>query len=152
MTAPDTTPESSREDGRRDGHDLDGGRGHDDGSASVVLAEERLRTAVVREPVQRVRLRREVVTEEIMVPVTVRREVLRIETQEIPRGGRAPSAPGDREPFEIVLHEERPMVTLETVAVERVRVEVVEVSGTQHVEADLAVEQVEVDQMDARDR
>lgn len=140
MTAPDTAPESVR----------------DDGDASLVLAEERLRTAVVREPVQRVRLRREVVTEEIMVPVTVRREVLRIETLDIPRGQRAPSAPGDREPFEIVLHEDRPVVTVETVAVERVRIEVVEVSGTQHVEADLAVEQiaverVEVDETDAAD-
>ncbi len=147
MTAPDSTPVHRTANDSRD----DGSHGVD-GDASVVLAEEQLRTAVVREPVQRVRLRREVVTEEIMVPVTVRREVLRIETLEIPPGQRAPTAAGDRAPFEIVLHEDRPVVTLETVAVERVRVEVVEVSGTQHVEADLSVEQVEVEQTDARER
>lgn len=176
MTAPDTTPgrrmendsRDRQDDGINDGvdrgpddashgsrgshdshdsHDSHGQARADGGDASVVLAEERLRTAVVREPVQRVRLRREVVTEEIMVPVTVRREVLRIETLDIPRGQRAPSAAGAREPLEIVLHEDRPVVTVETVAVERVRIEVVEVSGTQTVEADLAVEQIEVEQI-----
>ncbi len=139
MPAPENQPETP----------FDRERGHgDDGGASMVLSEERLRTAVVREPIEHLRVRREVVTEEIMVPVTVRREVLRLEKQEIPRGQRAPAGAGPREPFEIVLHEERPVVTLETVAVERVRVDVVEVSGTDRVEGDLASEHVEVEQSD----
>ncbi len=148
MTTPETLPPSQpHDDHGSDDHGRDDGDG-----ASVVRSEERLRTAVVREPVQRVTLRREVVTEEVMVPVRVRREVLRVETHDIPRGQRAPAAAGDHEPFELVLHEERPVVGVETVAVERVRVEVVQVSGVQQVEADLASEHVEVEELGAADR
>lgn len=119
-----------------------------DGAAQVVLSREELRAAVVHLPVARVRVRREVVTEEVSVTVTVRREVLRVEREEIPAGTRAPAHAAG--PFvaggawEMVLHEERPVVGVEVVPVERVRVHVETVQEAQEVSTDLAVEHVEV--------
>lgn len=119
-----------------------------DGAAQVVLSREELRAAVVHLPVARVHVRREVVTEEVSVTVTVRREVLRVEREEILPGTRVPGESSG--PFvaggswEMVLHEERPVVGVEVVPVERVRVHVETVQGVQDVSADLAVEHVEV--------
>ena len=125
--------------------------GTSDAAAEVVLSREELRAAVVHQPAERVRVRREVVSEEVGVTVTVRREVLRVEREEIAPGTRAPGegsgpfAAGGAGAWEMVLHEERPVVGVETVPVERVRVEVVQRRGAQEVQADLAVEHVEVD-------
>lgn len=119
-----------------------------DAAAQVVLSREELRAAVVHLPMARVRVRREVVTEEVSVTVTVRREVLRVEREEIPAGARVPAQADG--PFsvggawEMVLHEERPVVGVEVVPVERVRVDVATVQEAQEVSADLAVEHVEV--------
>ena len=122
-----------------------------DTGVEVVLSREELRAAVVHQPTERVRVRREVVTEEVSVTVAVRREVLRVEREEIAPGTRSPDeasgpfAAGGDGAWEMVLHEERPVVGVEVVPVERVRVEVVERHGVQEVQADLAVEHVEVD-------
>lgn len=121
-----------------------------DDAAEVVLSREELRSAVVHLPVARVRVRREVVTEEVSVTVTVRREVLRVEREEIPAGARVPAgasgpfAAGGSGSWEMVLHEERPVVGVEVVPVERVRVDVETVQEVQEISADLAVEHAEI--------
>lgn len=120
-------------------------------AVEVVLSREELHAAVVHQPAERVRVRREVVTEEVSVTVAVRREVLRVEREAIAPGTRSPSegsgpfGAGGAGAWEMVLHEERPVVGVEAVPVERVRVEVVQRHGVQEVQADLAVEHVEVD-------
>ena len=127
-----------------------------DGAAEVVLSREELRAAVVHQGVERVRVRREVVVEEVSVTVPVRREVLRVEREAIVPGTRSPGeasgpfAPGAAGAWEMVLHEERPVVGVEVVPLERVRVEVVERHGVQEVQADLAVEHVDVEVADGR--
>lgn len=119
-------------------------------AVEVTLSREELRAAVVRQGVERVRVRREVVTEQIDVTVTVRREVLRVERVEIAPGAHAPadsSGPltaGGGGVWEMVLHQEQPVVGVQVVPIERVRVQVTAAGGLQEVAADLTVEHVEV--------
>ena len=82
-----------------------------------------------------VRLRKYVVTEDVQITVQVRREELRVEREpladidqvlvEDPDVFGPPeqfSTPDGGVIFEVTLHEERPVITTEIVAVERVRV------------------------------
>jgi len=112
-----------------------------------------------------------VVTEEVQISVPIRREEIRIE--EVPQGAldtdggvvtegeplQAGSATGvpaggsvpggslaDGLPDEIVLHTERPVVTVEVVPVERVRLTTELVEGQTSVSGTVQREQVTVDQ------
>lgn len=127
----------------------------DDGS--MVRSEEQLRVGTARFPARRVRIVKYVVTEEVQVTVPIRREEIRIEelplvdvdTDELvvegdPLGGGSPTASGL--PDEIVLHAERPVVTVEVVPVERVRLRTETVQGSTTVSETLQREQVVVDQ------
>lgn len=119
----------------------------------VVRSEERLRTAVVRLPAERVRVHRDVVVEQVTHTFEVRREVLRIEREPVQRGsGAVPQvgletggAPGAPRVLEVVLREERPVLGLEVVPVERVRIAVVATEEVVHVEDEVRVERVEID-------
>jgi uncharacterized protein (TIGR02271 family) len=105
------------------------GSGHDATTAAeVVLSEEQLRVSTRTEVIGRVRVRKQVTSEEVAQTVTLRREELLVE--DLPLDGTSgrgadgaldASAAGDEE-FEVVLHEERLVVV--TVPVERVRVRV----------------------------
>ncbi|MGQ7297023.1 DUF2382 domain-containing protein [Quadrisphaera sp. KR29] len=111
--------------------------------AEVVLSAESTTVGLRRVPRERVRVRREVVTEEVTVVVAVRREVLRVEAE--PLDGRlddaldvsgASSTPAPPLPLELVLSEERPVVGLEVVPYERVHVGVRRVEGAAQVRLD----------------
>ena len=97
-------------------------------AAEVIRAEEQLRIATVTRVRERVSVRKRVVTEDVVRTVTVAREVLEVERVPADSADVAtPSMPDSLpEPtdFEIVLHEERVVVTTEIVPVERVRVRV----------------------------
>jgi uncharacterized protein (TIGR02271 family) len=91
----------------------------------VVLTEEQLLVDTERVPAQRVRLRKEIVTEEVTVTVVLRHEELVIEREPIQPGDAPPEAadaPKLDEPMEIVLWAEEPVVTTRAVPTERVRV------------------------------
>ena len=90
--------------------------------AATVLREERIDVSTRQVPAERVRLRKEVVTEQVMVPVTIRRERLVVDREpvaEAPAAGEAPFAPADD--VEWILWAEEPVVTTRAVPVERVR-------------------------------
>jgi uncharacterized protein (TIGR02271 family) len=92
----------------------------------VVLTEEQLLVDTERVPAQRVRVRKEIVEEEVTITVTLRHEELIIEREPI-RPGDVPAetAQGprlDEPPIEIVLWAEEPVVTTRAVPTERVRV------------------------------
>ena len=92
--------------------------------AETVLSEERLDVTTERRPAERVRLRKQVVTEEVTVTVEVRREELVIEREPIPRdavGAAEAGAFEDAAETVIVLHAEEPVVGRRVVPVERVR-------------------------------
>jgi uncharacterized protein (TIGR02271 family) len=91
--------------------------GEEQGDDAMTRSEERLVAGTRREPVETVRLRKYVVTEQRQVTVPVRREEVRLERVPVTEGDQDSSTPAE----DLVLHEERPVVTTETVPVERVR-------------------------------
>lgn len=114
-----------------------------DATASVVLSGERARLTRVTVPVERVRLRKVVVSREETITVTVRREELRIVREDVAPGGS--SHPGSTPmPFEIVLHEERLVVDRVVVPVERVHVRVDRIVEDLDVSTTLRHERVDV--------
>src|SRR3954465_10037205 len=82
---------------------------------------ERVAETVWR-PAERVRVRRRVVEEEVTVTVTVRREELEIEREPASRFDPPSRDAGEPETLVMVLHEERPVVGVEVVPTEVVRV------------------------------
>lgn len=91
----------------------------------VIRSEERLRVAIERVAVERVRIAKRIVTETKTLTVQVRREELVIER--LPATSTDQHPPGEhqnptRPVLELVLHEEVPDVSTRVVAVERVRI------------------------------
>jgi stress response protein YsnF len=145
------------------------GTGGRDGS--MVRSEEQLRVGTEQVTAKRMRVVKYVVTEEVQISVPIRREEIRIEevpvdaldsdggvltegeplqagyaTDELAGGTRAGGSPTDGLPDEIVLHAERPVVTVEVVPVERVRLSTELVAGQTSVSETVQREQVTVDQ------
>jgi stress response protein YsnF len=125
----------------------------------MVRTEEQLRVGTERVAATRVRLVKYVITEEVQITVPLRREEFRIE--EVPID--APDVPGESLtadegagasgttgsgglPGEIILHTERPVVTVEVVPVERVRLRTEVVQGQDTVSEQVQREQIAVDQ------
>jgi len=110
---------------------------------------------VQRVPVERVRVSTRLVTETRTVTVQVHREELVVERVAIPAGGAVDGhgshlTANQGEPvMEMVLREEVPEVLTRVVPVERVRVYLDRVAGTEQVSA--AVRREEVELTDSRD-
>ncbi|MCU1575167.1 MAG: hypothetical protein JWO93_3249 [Micrococcaceae bacterium] len=104
----------------------DAGSSDDVEGSGMVRSEERLRVGTQWTATERVRLRKRIVTEMVTITQTVpvRREVLDIDREPVTDSTDVGSAlPGDLpEGLEIILREERPVVRMESVAIERVRV------------------------------
>jgi uncharacterized protein (TIGR02271 family) len=118
-----------------------------DRDEAMTRSEEELAVDTVWRPAERVRVRRRVVEEEVTVTVTVRREELEIEREPVSRFD-APrrDAGAPAEPLVIVLHEERPVVGVEVVPTEVVRVHRAVVrSGERTVTDTVRREQIEVE-------
>jgi hypothetical protein len=128
---------------------------------AMTRSEERLTVDTVTEPWTRAVLRIETVTEEVMVPVTITRQQARIEylplraTDGSLTGGRADGglddgglgAPGSRRARAsewVTLYGDQPVVTLERVPVERVRLTTEWVTEEQVVTDRLRHEEIEL--------
>jgi stress response protein YsnF len=124
----------------------------------MIRREEQLRVGTERVATTRARLVKYVVTEEVQITVPIRREEIRIE--EVPLDA-ADTGPGesllsDGEPAsystspglpdEIILHTERPVVTVEVVPTERVRLRTEVVQGQETVSGQVQREQIVVDE------
>lgn len=121
----------------------------------MTRSEEQLRVGTERVGTTRARLVKYIVTEDVQITVPIRREEIRVEevpldavddgpgeSLDVPAGTTADSAL----PGEIVLHTERPVVTVEVVPVERVRLRVDVVEGQETVTGQVQREQIVVDQ------
>jgi stress response protein YsnF len=129
----------------------------------MTRSEEKLRVGTERVATTRARLVKYVVTEEVQITVPIRREEIRVE--EVPldapdlgpgeslvgpdgdvvgRGGDHGTVGGL--PDEIVLHTERPVVSVEVVPVERVRLRTETVQGQEQVTERVQREQIVVDE------
>ncbi|GAA1694032.1 PRC and DUF2382 domain-containing protein [Kribbella yunnanensis] len=124
----------------------DGRMAEHDGS--MVRHEERLRAGTETVETGRVSLHKHVVTEEQQVTVPVSHEEVHVVREPVADGelGRAGELGDDDR--EVVLHEERPVVGKETVAVERVGLETETVRGEENVTETIRKEQVEVEGLD----
>lgn len=161
--------------GTEHGDGMQGGDATERGDGSMVRREEQLRVSTERVEDRRMRVVKYVVTEEVQVTVPVRREEIRIEevpldaapdrdgtdrgdllvTEGDALGGRHAAGSGTGSapaglPEEIVLHAERPVVTVEVVPVERVRLRTEVVAGQESVSSNVQREQVTVDQVPPR--
>ena len=125
----------------------------DDGA--MTRSEEQLVVDTERVATTRARLVKYVVTEEVQITVPIRREEIRLEEVPIDApddvAGETLVADQPRTgsgglPDEIVLHTERPVVTVEVVPTERVRLRTVVVEGQETVTEQVQREQVVVDQ------
>ena len=136
----DRTDLDDRPERDRVGHDTSGPTTDD----AMTRSEERLRVGTEQQEVGRARLRKYIVTENVTTTVPVRREEVRLEREPITEGNadRALDGPAlSEEEHEVVLTEERPVVTKETVPVERVRLA-----------TDTVTEQVEVTEQVRQER
>lgn len=124
----------------------------DDGA--MTRSEERLAVGTERVAATRVRVVKYVVTEEVQVTVPVRREEIRVEEVPIDAVDDGPGeslVPADTAdagglPDEIVLHAERPVVTVEVVPTERVRLRTDAVAGQETVTDRVQRERIAVDE------
>jgi stress response protein YsnF len=141
---------------------------------AMTRSEEQLRVRVESQPVERVRLRKYVVTDYEQVTVEVRREELRLEhlppgpddlavtgsgssgvsgdvaPEDAYRGPDdagvpGPTGAGTADEHVIILHEERPVIRMETVPVERVRLRKETVTDHETVSGEVRREEIEVD-------
>ena len=92
-------------------------------AAAMTLSEERLDVSVGAAPVERVVLRKHLVAETLSVPVTVRREVVELVREPVaPDADVDPAvAVAEGDAADVILYEERPVVGVEVVPRERVR-------------------------------
>ena len=127
-----------------DGHALAGG---DDNAMTV--SEEQLAVSTRSVPTERVRLRKHVVTEEVMLRVTLRKERLTIEREPIEEGAAGEHVGGSDfagSEQEIILYEEIPAVQKILRPVERIRLATEVTTEEQTVGDEVRKERVEVDQ------
>ncbi len=114
-----------------------------DPAVEIELREQQLQVDTVRVPVQRVVLRRRIVTEVQQVQVTVRREELEIIRE--PLFGQPTGAPGAAPPpLLILLSREVPVVQLQRRPYEQVTVQVRRVDGYEQINESVSKEQVEL--------
>jgi uncharacterized protein (TIGR02271 family) len=114
----------------------------------MTRSEERLHVGTERVETGRARLRKHVVTEQRTVTVPVSHEEVRLEREPITDGnvGSATSGPDlSDEEHEVVLTEERPVVQMETVPVERVKLGTETVTDERTVTEDVRHEEIEID-------
>ena len=113
---------------------------------TMVRSEERVSFSTYARPTTRVRVSKRVVTEYVTQTVPVRREELVVEEEPLDPDDQLtlPALPAPGQGFDLVLHEERVVVTTEVVPVERVHVGVHTVAGETTVSADLRSEQVDL--------
>jgi uncharacterized protein (TIGR02271 family) len=126
------------------GHDTSGPNTDD----AMTRSEEHLVADTQQTEAGRARLRKYVVTETQQVQVPVSREEVRLEREPITEANRdAAYSGGDitEEEHEVTLHAERPVVTTEAEAVERVRLGKETVTDTETVSGEVRKEQIEFD-------
>lgn len=127
-----------------DGHDTSGPTTDD----AMTRSEEHLTAGTQQVETGKARLRKHVVTETEQVEVPVSREEVTLEREPITEANRSAAYSGGNiteEEHEVTLKAERPVVTTETEAVERVRLGKETVASTETVSGEVRKEQVELD-------
>lgn len=137
----DTTRTGRTQETRTDRRDATSERDAD----GIVLHEERVNVGTERREAGQARLRKYVVTEQQTVEVPVSHEEVHVVRQPLNERVDGNVKLGEEEQV-VTLHEERPVVSKETVATERVGLETQEVQSTQRVQTEVGHEEVRVEQ------
>ncbi len=131
--------------------DAESAVGHDTSGPTtdraMTRSEEQLNVGTQKVETGRARLRKHIVTEQQTITVPVEREEVRLEREPITEDNRGAANAGpdiSEEEHEIVLSEERVVVSKETVPVERVRLEKEVITEQQTVTEDVRKEQIEL--------
>lgn len=130
----------------RAGHGVADAPGPDDDAMTV--SEEQLAVSTRSVPTERVRLRKHVVTEEVTLTVTLRKERLTIEREPLAEsevGNHVGSSDFGDKDQEIVLYEEVPVVQKVLRPIERIRLATEVTTEQQTVSGDVRKERVEAD-------
>jgi uncharacterized protein (TIGR02271 family) len=141
QTDESTQPDMTGERGTT-GHDVSGPNTDD----AMTRSEEQVHVGTERVETGRARLRKYVVTENVTKTVPVSREEVRVEREPITDDNRdAALSGGDitEEEHEVTLHADQPVVSKETVPVERVRLDTETVTEDQTVSEEVRKEQIE---------
>ena len=120
-------------------------------SGTMIRSEEELRV-LLRRRARRVRVQRYVVTDYVTTTIPVRREELRLVEalgQEASRTA-PPALPGGAS-WEMVLHQEEPVVSKQVVARERVRLSVQTITEHRRISGEVRKERIQVDDSSPRD-
>jgi uncharacterized protein (TIGR02271 family) len=120
-------------------------------SGTMIRSEEELRV-LLRRRARRVRVQRYVVTDYVTTTIPVRREELRLVEalgQEASRT--APAALPGGASWEMVLHQEEPVVSKQVVARERVRLHVQTITEHRRISGEVRKERIQVDDSSRRD-
>jgi len=150
-------PEDAGDGGYAGRHADDPERGAPDSGAgdAMTRSEERLHVGTESVPVGRARLRKYVVTENVTTTVPVSHEEVRLEREPITDVNREAALAGQditEAEHEVRLHAERPVVTKETVPVERVRLTTESVAGEEQVSEEVRKEQIDEPEVETRPR
>jgi len=120
---------------------------------AMTRSEERLNVGTENVPAGRARLRKYVVTENVSTTVPVSHEEVRLEREPVTDANRDAAVSGadiTEAEHEIQLNAERPVVTKETVPVERVRLATESVAGEEQVSEEVRKEQIDEPEVDTR--
>jgi uncharacterized protein (TIGR02271 family) len=117
---------------------------------SMLRSEERLHAGTETVEAGRVRLHKHVVTSQQQITVPIRREEVHVTREPIkPDEARMDTQLGDEE-LEVILHEERPVVTKEIIPVERVTLNTETIQENREVSDTILREEIEIE--DGTDR
>jgi uncharacterized protein (TIGR02271 family) len=143
-------------DDRYAGRHSDAGPGRgpgDEDAGAMTRSEERLNVGTESVPAGRARLRKYVVTENVSTTVPVSHEEVRLEREPVTDANRDAALSGadiTEDEHEVQLNAERPVVTKETVPVERVRLATESVAGEERVSEEVRKEQIDEPEVDTR--
>lgn len=113
------------------------------GPVDVTRHAEQLHATTRSVPVERVRLKKVIVTEERTITVQVRREELRLEHKTLDPSTAIATTVGPSD-LELILHEEQITITRTIVPIERVRLTRTQVAGTRDITETLRHETVDI--------
>jgi uncharacterized protein (TIGR02271 family) len=118
---------------------------------AMTRSEEELHVGTQRRESGRVRLRKYVVTEQVTKIVPVQREEVRLEREPITDANREQATAGpeiSEEDYEVILHEEEPVVEKRVEAKERVRMGTETVGDEREISEEVRKEQIDTDSPD----
>jgi uncharacterized protein (TIGR02271 family) len=147
--------EGDRSGGYQEGAESGGypGRETASGDDAMTRSEERLHVGTESVATGRARLRKYVVTENVTTTVPVSHEEVRLEREPITDANRDAAVTGQditEAEHEVQLHAERPVVSKETVPVERVRLATETVTSEEQVSEEVRKEQIDEPQVETR--